>query len=227
MCGRLVMVSPFDVISEIFGIEEARRDLHPSYNILPGQPVYAVISEGPGGTNRLVQLRWGLVPSWAKDPSVGNRMINARAESVDAKPSFWEAFSKRRCLVIADGFYEWQKKDSEKIPFFARLKTAQPFGFAGLYEVWTSPKSEVLKTCAIITTQANDLMGTIHDRMPVIVPEDLRALWLDPTIKSKDILLDILKTCPTADLDLFEVSRSVNSSHSNSPDLIQPLPHSR
>jgi putative SOS response-associated peptidase YedK len=222
MCGRFIMVTPFSVIAQTFGIEEADCDLHPSYNIPPGNSVLAVIREKRESANRLVRFRWGLVPAWAKAPAIGNRLINARAESVHEKPSFKEAFRKRRCLVIADGFYEWQRKDGKRIPFFVRLKNKQPFGFAGLYETWTSPAGRILKTCTIITTQANELVKPLHDRMPVIVPENQRTLWLDPAINSKEILFDLLKPYPAENMETYEVSRSVNSPTNDTPDLIRP-----
>lgn len=226
MCGRFVMVSPSYVISEVFCLKEEPQDLLPSYNITPGQSVYAVLRDERNETNRLARFRWGLVPSWAKDPSVGNRMINARAESVAERPSFKEAFRDRRCLVVADGFYEWQKTGRKKIPFFIRLKSRQPFGMAGLYEVWVSPAGKTLRTCTIITTRANDLLSPIHDRMPVIVPREKQAFWLDRSVHDKKDLLDILKPFTPEEMEVYRVSMAVNSPLNDKPELILPVPDS-
>lgn len=226
MCGRFVMVSPSYVISEVFCLKEEPQDLLPSYNITPGQSVYAVLRDERNETNRLARFRWGLVPSWVKDPSVGNRMINARAESVAERPSFKEAFRDRRCLVVADGFYEWQKTGRAKVPFFIRLKSGRPFGMAGLYETWVSPAGKILRTCTIITTRANDLLSPIHDRMPVIVHREKQALWLDRSVRDKKDLIDILKPFPPEEMDAYRVSGAVNSPLNDNPALILPIPDS-
>ncbi len=226
MCGRFVMVSPSYVISEVFCLKEEPQDLLPSYNITPGQSVYAVLRDERNVTNRLARFRWGLVPSWAKDPSVGNRMINARAESVAERPSFKEAFRDRRCLVVADGFYEWQKTGRTKTPFFVRLKSGRPFGMAGLYETWVSPAGKILRTCTIITTRANDLLSPIHDRMPAIVLREKQAPWLDRSVRDKKDLIDILKPFPPEEMDAYRVSGAVNSPLNDNPELILPVPDS-
>jgi len=220
------MVSPSYVISEVFCLKEEPQDPLPSYNISPGQSVYAVVRDERDETNRLARFRWGLVPSWAKDPSVGNRMINARAESVAERPSFKEAFRDRRCLVVADGFYEWQKTGRAKVPFFIRLKSGRPFGMAGLYETWVSPAGKILRTCTIITTRANDLLSPIHDRMPVIVHREKQALWLDRSVRDKKHLIDILKPFPPEEMDAYRVSGAVNSPLNDNPALILPIPDS-
>ncbi len=224
MCGRFVQVSPFSIVAETFDIAEGRADLPPRYNIAPEQTVWAVIRETGSHRNRLVPFRWGLVPSWSKDPSMGTRMINARAESVAEKPSFKSAFRKRRCLVVADGFYEWRRTGRAKTPFYIRLTSGKPFGLAGLYEIWTSPAGEALRTCTIITTRANELLAPVHDRMPVIVPEERQALWLDPGIQDAETLLHILQPYPSRSMAIREVSRLVNSPGNDSPDLIEPSP---
>jgi putative SOS response-associated peptidase YedK len=206
-------------IAREFEVSDVSADLDPSYNIAPTQQVAVVIDEG---VRRLVPVQWGLVPSWAKDPSVGNKMINARAETITEKASYRNAFKKRRCLVVADGFYEWQKTGDGKRPIYIRLKSGKPFGFAGLYEVWEPPEGEALTTCTIITTEANELMKPIHDRMPVIVPKEKQDLWLDPGVKDQESLLDLLKPYPAVDLEAYPVSRRVNSPANNSPDCIKP-----
>ena len=176
MCGRFTLVTPFVAVTERFHAS-APRDLRPRYNIAPGQDVLCVIRDGE---NRIEPLRWGLIPSWAKDPAIGNRLINARAETVAEKPSFRSAFAKHRCLVVADGFYEWRKAGKGKVPVYISLKSKRPFGFAGLYEHWKAPDGKEIRTCTIITTDSNDLVRPIHDRMPVILPEDAEDRWLDP-----------------------------------------------
>jgi putative SOS response-associated peptidase YedK len=223
MCGRFVQASPFHVVAEAFNIGAGPGDVPSRYNIVPGQLVSAVIRKAGEDRNRLVQFRWGLVPSWAKDPSVGNRMINARVESVAEKPSFRDAFLLRRCLVVADGFYEWRREGRTRIPYFVHLKSGRPFGIAGLYETWTPPSGEPVRTCTIITVPANEFLKPIHDRMPAIIPRDREDLWLDPSVRDKTRLLEILRPYPAGELEVYEVSRAVNSPRSDSPDLIKPL----
>jgi putative SOS response-associated peptidase YedK len=202
MCGRFILLTDLSVIVESFGIEDRTCQYRTSNNISPGQQIAAVIRDDK---TRLVNTRWGLVPSWAKDPSVGNRMFNARAETVAEKPSFKNAFQNRRCLIPADGFYEWQKLGKVKKPFYFSIKSGQPFGFAGLYETWMSPEREPINTCTIITTQPNDLVRSIHDRMPVIVPKDKEASWIDPVNHNREMLLSILKPYPPDEMLMFEV----------------------
>jgi putative SOS response-associated peptidase YedK len=141
-----------------------------------------------------------LIPSWSKDPSIANKLINARAETVDKKPSFRDAFKKRRCLIVADGFYEWKKEGKSKVPLYFYLKSGRPFGFAGLYETWTSPGKKEISTCAIITTDANELIKPIHDRMPVILPKDKERVWLDSDVVDASLLLSILKPYPASEM---------------------------
>jgi putative SOS response-associated peptidase YedK len=144
-------------------------------------------------SNQLACYRWGLIPSWSKDPSIANKLINARAETVDKKPSFKNAFKKKRCLIVADGFYEWKKEGKSKIPLYFYLKSGRPFGFAGLYETWTSPDKKEINTCAIITTDANELIKPVHDRMPVILPRDKEQVWLASDVADASVLLSILR----------------------------------
>jgi putative SOS response-associated peptidase YedK len=152
------------------------------------------------GKNQLVCFRWGLIPSWSKDPSIANKLINARAETVDKKPSFKEALKKRRCLIVADGFYEWKREGKSKMPLYFYLKSGRPFGFAGLYETWISPDKKEINTCVIVTTNANELIAPVHDRMPVILSKDQERAWLD--IDAVDIpgLKSILKPYPAAEM---------------------------
>ncbi len=202
MCGRFILLTDLSVIVESFRIGEVAAEYKPGGNISPGQQISAVIRDE--NVNKLVDFRWGLIPSWAKDPSIGNRMFNARAETIAEKPSFREAFKRRRCLVVADGFYEWQKMEKGKKPFHFSLRSAGPFGFAGLYETWVSPENKPVKTCTIITTDANDLLRPIHDRMPVIVSKDKEALWMDPGVPDPRELAAILKPYPAGEMKMAE-----------------------
>ena len=172
------------------------------------------------GTRRLSEMHWGLIPSWAKEPSIGIRMINARAETVAVKPAFHVALRKRGCLIPADGFYEWQQVGRRKQPVYITLKTREPFSFAGLRERWTSPDGEKIQSCTINTTEANELLKPIHDRMPVILTRDAEGLWLDPTIQDPARLLPLLVPYPAGELEAYPVSRLVNSPQNDTPDCI-------
>jgi putative SOS response-associated peptidase YedK len=193
MCGRFVLLTDLRVIIESFHVQDVACEYTPHHNISPGQEIAAVIHDD---RNRLVSYRWGLIPSWAKDPSIGNKMFNARSETLTEKPSFRNAFQKRRCLVVADGFYEWQKIDRIRQPLRFSLKSGEPFGLAGLYETWISPEQKPVHTCTIVTTEANGLMRPIHDRMPVIVPKEQEAAWIDPHNHNQRELLSILMPYP-------------------------------
>jgi putative SOS response-associated peptidase YedK len=171
----------------------------------------------------MVQCRWGFIPPSAKDEKVGYKMINARAETVATVPAFRSAFQNQRCLVVADGFYEWKKEEGRKIPFYIRRKSGKPFGFAGLFNIWTSPEGEDICTSTIITTDANELLFPIHDRMPAIIPEDRQDRWLDPTIHDRKVLIGLLEPYPPEELDMYEVSPRVNSPAYDSSDSIKPL----
>jgi putative SOS response-associated peptidase YedK len=218
MCGRFTLVSPYVAVTERFHAA-APPDLRPRYNIAPGQEVLCVIRDG---ANRIEPLRWGLIPSWAKDPAIGNRMINARAETVAERPSFRRAFAKHRCLVVADGFYEWRKVGKTKVPVYIFLKSKKPFGFAGLYENWKSPDGKEIRTCSIITTDSNDLVRPIHDRMPVILHEDEEDRWLDPGENSRERLQVLLQPYPSEEMDAYEVTTVVNNIRHDTPDCITP-----
>ena len=177
MCGRYTLRTPVDSLVEAFDIVDYPSSLTPSYNIAPTQEVAAVVEEDE--KRKLEMFHWGLIPSWAKDPSIGNKMINARAETVSEKPSFRKAFKVRRCLILADGFYEWQKTDNGKQPYYIKMQDDSPFAFAGLWEIWQN--GEEIRSATIITTEANDLMNEIHHRMPVILPPEDYGMWLVPT----------------------------------------------
>ena len=208
------------MMAKDFGVEEITDDLQPSFNVAPTDPVAVVLNSG---TRRLVSMRWGLVPYWATDPKIASKLINARAETLTTKAAFKEAFKKRRCLVIADGFFEWQKQGTKKTPLFFCLKAGRPFGFAGLYEIWTPPLGEPLVTCTIITTGPNKLVEPIHNRMPVILPKSNEDLWLDSSMEDHTRLLDLLLPYSAEEMDSYTVSTIVNSVKNDSPECIEPV----
>ncbi len=224
MCGRFTLFAEFDDILERFDIEAAiEQDLYiPSFNIAPSQSVLSVINDGR--RNRLGYLRWGFVPSWAKDEKIGYKMINARSETLAEKPSFRQAFKHRRCLVIADSFYEWKKgANKTKTPMRIKLKTDQLFAMAGVWERWKSPDGNTLFSCSIITTSPNEVMKDIHDRMPVILQKEDEKKWLDPSLDDVSKVSQLLKPFAADDMEAFEVSALVNSPRNNSPNLIQRI----
>ena len=218
MCGRYTLKTPVGELAEQFDIEESPSSMTPSYNIAPTQQVATVLAEN--GKRKLEMLHWGLIPSWAKDPEVGNRMINARAETVAEKPSYRKAFQERRCLILADGFYEWQKTDNGKQPFYIRMEDESPFAFAGLWESWRNGRE--IRSCTIITTAPNELAASIHNRMPVILhPEDYE-MWLDPDFDEREPLTSLLKPYPADAMEAYPVSRRVNKPSNNEPGCIEP-----
>ena len=177
MCGRFVLSTDLLEIAEASHIREFVCDVPPSSNICPGEQVVSIICDG---ANRLAQFKWGLIPPWAKDPAIGYKLINARAETLAEKPSFRDAFKKNRCLIIADGFYEWKKDGKRKIPMYFFLRSGEPVAFAGLYSEWHSPGGRIIKSCTIITTDSNELIAPVHDRMPAILPKIRQMEWIDP-----------------------------------------------
>ena len=239
MCGRYAAsASPEDQVEE-FEIEHVRlRDpVEPDYNVAPTKPVPAVVERTRDGeqTRMLTTLRWGLIPSWAKERSIGNRMINARMETVAEKPAYKRALAVRRCLLPADGYFEWYPTDEKtkagkpkKQPFFIRPKDDAPLAMAGLYEIWRDPTKDddaddrFLWTCTVITTDAPDDLGKIHDRMPLMVERDRWAAWLDPRT-DKDSVLDLLVPAAPGRLEAYPVSTMVNAVKNNGPELLEPL----
>jgi putative SOS response-associated peptidase YedK len=199
MCGKFVLVTDLKNIQDDFDIQDISCEHQPSWNITPAQSVPVIIRHD--GANQLVSLRWGLIPSWSKDPSIAGKLINARAETVDKKPSFRDAFKKKRCLIVADGFYEWKKEGKSIMPLYFCLKSGRPFGFAGLYETWISPDNKKINTCTIITTDANALIKPVHDRMPVILPKDKERVWLNCDAAEASLLLSLLKPYPASEMN--------------------------
>lgn len=224
MCGRFTNKAKAEEIEKEFGVKrtsESAAVFEPRYNIAPSQMISVVLDRGAG--ERIVKVfKWGLVPSWAKDSEIGNRMINARAETLAEKPSFREAFRRRRCIIPTTGFFEWEKKSSgAKQPFYFYLKNKDVFGFAGLWEQWLDKTSgDLLETCTIITTEANQVLEPVHDRMPVILkPEDYDQ-WLDSKQGDANELQKLLIPYPAAEMDSHAVSRAVNNPAADSPELI-------
>ena len=220
MCGRIALHHSDDVILEHFGVEQAEIDLEPRYNIAPSQPVAVVLNEG---TRALAEHKWGLIPSWAKDPKIGNRMINARGETVAEKPAFKAALKARRCLIPASGFYEWKKEGQKRLPSYIHSASADPLGLAGLWEEWRAPGGEPLRSCTIVTTQANPFMAGIHHRMPVILNREQAEAWLDPSLASPQQLLAQLPPYPDGGLAAHAVSPQVNSPAFDSPACVEPV----
>jgi len=219
MCGRFARSTKPDVVIREFGVRKALAEPVPGYNIAPGQDIIILNNQGE---KQLVTSRWGFIPYWAKDPVSGCRMINARAETVAEKPAFMAAFLDHRCLVIADGFFEWQKDEKGKMPYYIHLISGRPFGFAGLYSTLTSPQGESICTCTIITTDANELLSPVHNRMPVIIPKNKEDLWLDPGMQDQNILRGLLRPYPAKEMEMYPVSPKVNSPKFNSPDALKP-----
>jgi putative SOS response-associated peptidase YedK len=219
MCGRYTLASPTERLAEEFGFDGTSVELAPNYNVAPTQGVAAVLEEG--GQRRLEVLRWGLIPPWADDPGIGSRMINARSETAPGKPSFRRAFRERRCLIPADGFYEWQRTNGAKQPYYIHMEDGRPFAFAGLWESWSKGGEGEVRTCTILTTEANALVGEIHDRMPVILAADAYDVWLDPA-SERDELTGLLAPYPGDEMEAYPVSRFVNSPSNNDPRCIEP-----
>ena len=222
MCGRYTLTATNEELAEVFGLLDVPA-LGPRYNIAPTQhvPVVRVLERSP---QRLLHLlRWGLIPHWAEDPSMGSRMINARCETVDTKPAFREAFRQRRCLPLSDGFFEWKRLGSRKQPYYIRRGDGQPFAFAGLWERWQGPDDIPVDSYTILTTKPNDLVRPLHDRMPVILcPEDY-DLWLDPKEQDAKRLKAFLRPCASAELVADPVGTRVNNPANDDPACVVPL----
>jgi putative SOS response-associated peptidase YedK len=223
MCGRFTLTDPDADLTVQFNLPEI-PDMPPRYNIAPTQPVAAVRVSPEASQREMVLLRWGLIPFWAKDVKIGARMINARSETAAEKPAFRAAFRRRRCLVVADGFYEWQKQNGTKQPFFIHLRDGHPFALAGLWEHWEGPGGDVIESCTLLTTQPNELLKALHNRMPVILHPQDYDLWLDPQVQQADPLRPLLQPYPPDHMDAYPVSRWVNSPGNDDPRCIEPLP---
>ena len=219
MCGRYAFFSPAEAVRRTFALADV-PSLEPRYNIAPTQPVPAV-RMGEEGARAFAVLHWGLVPKWAKERAIGNRMINARAETLAEKPAFRDAFRKRRCLVLADGWYEWQVAPGGKQPWFIRMKDARPFAFAGLWERWKDPADgSTLESCAIVTTDASASIRKIHERMPVVLAEADWDRWLDTAYSDTGTLAELLHPFDPQSLEAWPVSREVNAPKNQGAQLI-------
>ncbi|HEY9670414.1 MAG TPA: SOS response-associated peptidase [Waterburya sp.] len=223
MCGRFSQSQPAEAIAQAFQVAEV-PPLKPRFNIAPTQAVGAVLKPSGHKDRQFQMLHWGLIPRWAKDPKMGARLINARAETVAEKPAFKSAFQRRRCLVVADGFYEWQAQENQKHkqPFYFRLKDGRPFAFAGLWEHWEDANKEAIESCTFITTEANELMQPIHNRMPVIVAPQDYDLWLDPEVKTPE-LLQLLRPYSSDEMMAYPVSQAVNKPSNDSAQCIENI----
>jgi putative SOS response-associated peptidase YedK len=222
MCGRYTLSTPGEVIAELFDLPESPR-LAPRWNIAPTQPVAVVRTAGTGG-RQLAALHWGLIPSWAKERSIGARMINARAETVAEKPAFRSALRARRCLIVADGFFEWRKAGPRKQPHYVRMRDRRPFAFAGLWERWAPGAEDVVESCVIVTTTPNEVLAPIHDRMPVILAPADFTRWLDPEMRDAAAVLPLLRPHPAEEMEAYPVGLQVNNPGNDDPACIAPLP---
>lgn len=223
MCGRFVLMTPGRSLAEKFGLSE-EPFLEPRYNIAPTQMV-AIIRLRPEASERaLVFVKWGLIPFWAKDRSIAPKLINARAETAAEKPAFRAAFKYRRCLIPADGFYEWQSRPKRaKQPYLITASDGKPFAFAGLWEHWESPDGEVAESCTILTTDSNELVQVLHDRMPVILHEKDYELWLDPDIKDPKLLKPLLQSYPADKMKSYPVTTRVNKADYDAPECVEKI----
>ncbi len=223
MCGRFTLTATEDELLDLLAELETSQLSDPRYNIAPSQPIAAVLNDGK---RRITAIRWGLIPSWAKDSAIGNRMINARAETIAEKPSFQKSFQTRRCLIPANGFYEWKRDSSgkSKVPFYIRMKSARPFFLAGLWDVWNDPDGQPITSGTIITTAPNELVSPIHDRMPVILAPESYELWLAEGGQRPEELAACLKPYPAGQMEIFAVSTWVNNPRNDDSRCISEEP---
>jgi putative SOS response-associated peptidase YedK len=221
MCGRFTLRTPAREVAEAFGLAELPL-FPPRYNIAPTQPLLAVRRMASADGRQATWLKWGLVPSWAQDPSIGSRMINARGETAAEKPSFRTALARRRCLVPADGFYEWRREGKARKPCYVRLADGRPFALAGLWEHWERA-GQAIDSCTLLTTEANELMAGVHDRMPVILDPSDYDLWLDPAVQDAARVAPLLRPFPSERMTAYPVSTWVNSPTHEDPQCIEPV----
>jgi putative SOS response-associated peptidase YedK len=219
MCGRFAFFSPVEAIAQAFGVA-APEWFEPRYNIAPTQNVVALLA-GADAAPEWRSLRWGLVPFWAKDPAIGNRMINARAETITEKPSYRQPFKRRRCLIAADGFYEWKKTAAGKIPWYISLQSGAPLAFAAIWDSWEKGEGDALQSCSIITAPANQFMAELHHRMPVIIGRNTMSDWLAPDADSARLAARLMLPSRVK-LQAWPVSRAVNSPLNDEPALAEP-----
>ncbi|QDX94699.1 SOS response-associated peptidase [Brevibacillus laterosporus] len=221
MCGRFTLFVKPDDLKERYSLEEIPFELIPRYNIAPTQHITAIINDK--GRNRIGQLKWGLIPSWSKDEKMAYKMINAKAETIREKPSFKKLFIRKRCIIPADGFYEWKKIDSDKQPMRIMMKDEGIFSLAGLYDTWTSPEGVRINTCTIITTKPNTLMADIHDRMPVIIKREDESLWLNRDVQDGELLESLLLPFDEEQMKAYPVSKMVGNVRNDLPECIAEI----
>ena len=222
MCGRYSLATPAEKVAEHFGLDEVPA-LSPRYNIAPAQSVATVRRTTDRETPVLEFRRWGLIPPWAKDPGIGSRMINARVETVAEKPSFRAAFRRRRCLVPADGFYEWKPHPKRRQPHHVRLASGELFGLAGLFEAWESPEGERIESCTLLTTAADAALRALHDRMPIILDPEHYRRWLDPDLQDPEAILSLTRANLSDRLRFRPVAFRVNDPKNDDPRCIEPI----
>ena len=220
MCGRYSLIADLGELARRFEFEGDWLEFESSYNVAPTHNVLTVVGSE---ARRAGYMRWGLIPHWAKDHKIGSRMINARAETVAEKPSFRDSLRRRRCLVLADGFYEWQRNGKEKRPMRVVMRSGEPFAFAGIWSVWKDPEGNRVPSCAIITTTANDVLEPIHERMPVVLPREMEQFWLDPSVEDPAAITDVLNPAPDDAMNAYEVSSLVNSVANNRAEVTQAV----
>jgi putative SOS response-associated peptidase YedK len=223
MCGRYTLVTPAAEVAEIFDLDKT-PELVPRYNIAPTQPVAVIRAKADGSGRELALMHWGLIPRWAKDPSIGSRMINARSETVTSKPAFKGAFKHRRCLIPLSGFFEWQRVHGRKQPYLIALEPGRRCALAGLWESWQGPNGEEIESCTILTVDANEALRPFHDRMPVILDAKDFDLWLDPQSQDLKRLEALLKPCPADWLTWHPVGTVVNNPRNDDPSCLEPVP---
>lgn len=221
MCGRFTLFDSDFILQKVFGARVS-FELRPRYNVAPSQPILALRASPETGNREFAWLRWGFIPRWSKDPAVAHKMIIARAETAAEKHAFGDAFKRRRCLIPANGFYEWQKQGSRKQPYYIRMKNRQPFAIAGLWEQWTGSDGSAVESCALLTTEANEMVSALHDRMPVILTPDDYDLWLNPEIVDRERLTSILRPFPADEMEAFPVGLLVNDPKVDDPRCIEP-----
>ena len=226
MCGRFTLIHDIKSIAQAFQVPvPATMQIQPRYNAAPAQNIVTLMQNKDEEEPHLDMVRWGLVPSWAKDESIGNRMINARAETLAEKPSFKRLLHNKRCLIVADGFYEWKSEPGAKTktPMYFTLEDDELFTFAGLWDTWRNPEGEQIRTCTIITTNPNTLVSPVHNRMPTILPAEALEEWLNPRHQDEQALLHLLSPYDATDMKVRSVSRLVNNTNNDSPEILEIL----
>ncbi|WP_408976310.1 SOS response-associated peptidase [Paenibacillus jiagnxiensis] len=223
MCGRFTLVADESEVFETFSVERVDYEYSPRYNVAPSQTIAAIAHWD--GERVLTGYRWGLIPFWAKDAKIGYKMINARAETIESKPAFRNLLSRNRVVIPSDGFYEWKKAGDDKQPFRFQLESKKVFGFAGLFDTWEHPENgEMIRSCTIITTEPNQLVQDVHDRMPVILNSEGVNMWLDPKVTDKHVLQDLLVPYPAEQMILYPVSKMVGNVKNNQASLVDEIP---